>query len=266
MKRIASAFETAAAQGRGVLVIYVCGGDPSLDVTEEIVIAAAEGGADIVEVGIPYSDPIADGPVIQAASQRALRAGTTVGGVLETVARIRKRSEVPVVIMTCYNPVLQFGEERFASQAAQAGVDAVLVSDLPPEESDGWVEHCKRHDLGTVFLVAPTTLPERIPQATRRTTAFVYAVSRPGTTGERDELPPDLAHLVDRIRQHTDKPVVIGFGISNPAQVRAVCRVADGVVVGSAVVRLIDEQTDPGAIAPAVRQFVEELAEGAKRR
>jgi len=167
VKRIASAFETAAAQGRGVLVIYVCGGDPNLDVTEEIVIAAAEGGADIVEVGIPYSDPIADG----AASQRALRAGTKVAGVLETVARIRKRSEVPVVIMTCYNPVLQFGEERFASQAAQAGVDAVLVSDLPPEESDGWVEHCKRHDLGTVFLVAPTTLPERIPQATRRRVA-----------------------------------------------------------------------------------------------
>jgi len=247
-----------------VLVIYVCAGDPNLEATEDIVVAAAEAGADIVELGIPYSDPIADGPVIQAAGQRALKVGTKVAGVLDTAARIRERCDVPLVIMTCYNPILQFGQEAFAEWAVQAGVDAVLVSDLPPEESDEWVAHCEARDLGTVFLVAPTTRPERIPEATQRTSAFVYAVSRPGTTGERDDLPKGLPELVENIREHTERPVVIGFGISTPEQVRAVCRVADGAVVGSAMVRVIAEQTDEGAIVPAVGRFVGHLAEGTK--
>jgi tryptophan synthase alpha chain len=264
VNRIADAFDKAKAEGRGALIVYICAGDPSLEATVEIAVAAHEAGADIVELGIPYSDPLADGPIIQAAGQRALRAGTKVAGVLEAAAQIRRRCGVPLVIMTCYNPILQFGPDRFAQEAARAGVDAMLVSDLPPEESDEWIGLCETARLGTVFLVAPTTRAERIPGVTSRCTAFVYAVSRPGTTGVRADLPEDLQALVARIRKHTSLPVAVGFGISTPEQVRTVCRAADGAVVGSAVVRLIGEQPGATAAANAVREFVGRLAEGTK--
>jgi tryptophan synthase alpha chain len=263
--RIGSAFETAAAAGRGALIIYICAGDPDLATTVEVACAAAQAGASIIELGIPYSDPLADGPVIQAAGQRALRAGTTVAGVLEAARQVRARSDVPLVMMTCFNPILQFGPEAFAARAAEVGVDAILVSDLPPEESDEWLACAERAGLGTVFLVAPTTSPERLPNVASHSTAFVYAVSRPGTTGERADLPEDLGDLVAAIRRHTMRPVVVGFGISTPEQVRTVCAVADGAVVGSAVVRLIAQQADRAGIVAAVRAFVAELAAGASR-
>lgn len=260
MNPIRQTFAEAKQQGRSTLIIYITAGDPSLAATVQLVQTLADAGADIVELGIPYSDPLADGPTIQAASQRALAAGCTVQGVLDSVSEIKNVTLVPLVIMTCFNPILQFGVETFAKSCQQVGVDGVLVSDLPPVESDEWVSAAAAHDLATVFLVAPTTPQERIRQATDRTTGFVYAISRPGVTGARDELPADLRQSVQRIREVTDLPVAVGFGISTPDQVAAVSQIADGAVVGSAIVDLIAEAAHTESLHAQVRQFVAELA------
>ncbi len=260
MNSIRQTFAQANQQGRGTLVIYITAGDPSLDQTVRLVDTLSQAGADIVELGIPYSDPLADGPTIQAASQRALAAGCTVRGVLDCVAEIKQHTEVPLVIMTCFNPILQFGMESFAQACQEVGVDGVLVSDLPPVESDEWVNIAAAHSLATIFLVAPTTPPERIRQATDRTTGFVYAISRPGVTGARDRLPADLHQSVQRIREVTDLPIAVGFGISTPQQVAAVVEVADGAVVGSAVVDLIARIADTNNLYSQVERFVAELS------
>jgi len=264
MNRIADKFAEAKAAGRGALVIYITAGDPNLEATYNIALAIAETGGDIIELGIPYSDPLADGPVIQAAGQRALAAGTKVAGVLECAARIRAKSQVPLVVMTCYNPILQFGPERFATQAKASGIDGVLISDLPPEESGEWTQIAAAHDLATVFLVAPATPPERVHLATDRTTGFVYAVARAGVTGARTELPEDLSDLIARIRETTEKPVAVGFGVSDAEQVRAVCSIADGAIVGSALVKVIAEKGKCVCVIDAVAKFVKSLAEGTK--
>jgi tryptophan synthase alpha chain len=262
MNRIQAKFEETKAAGRGALVIFITAGDPNLEATYNIALAIAEVGGDVIELGIPYSDPLADGPVIQAAGQRALAAGTKVTGVLECAARIRAKSPVPLVVMTCYNPILQFGPAQFAAQAKAAGIDGVLISDLPPEESDEWVAVAAAQDLATVFLVAPTTPPERVRLATERTTGFVYAVARAGVTGARAELPEDLSDLIARIREATDKPVAVGFGVSDADQVRAVCSIADGAIVGSAVVKVIAAKGERDGLVDEVAKFVGELAEG----
>ena len=260
MSSIRQAFAANRAVERGTLIIYITAGDPSLAATVEIVTTLAQSGADIVEVGIPYSDPLADGPTIQAASQRALERGATIQGVFDCIANIRQRTQIPLVIMTCFNPILQYGPERFAREAARVGVDGVLASDLPPSESDEWCATAAEHDLATVFLVAPTTPDQRIGEVVERTTGFVYAVSRPGVTGAREELPADLTDSVARIRQATDLPVAVGFGISTPEQVAAVCRIADGAIVGSAVVNIIAGAPDDDSLLEQVGQFVSGLA------
>ncbi|HEY3398089.1 MAG TPA: tryptophan synthase subunit alpha [Armatimonadota bacterium] len=258
-------FARTAAEGRAALIIYVTAGDPSLAATVEIVDRIAQAGADIVELGIPYSDPLADGPLIQAAGQRALRAGTTVAGVLEAARQIHERCAVPLLVMTCYNPILQFGPEQFAERAAAAGIAAVLISDLPPEESEEWVGIAAAHGLETIFLVAPTTEPERMELVCRLSTGFVYVVSRPGTTGVREDLPPDLSGLLERLRGLTDRPLAVGFGLSTPEQVAVVARQADGAIVGSAVVKLIAESPSGEARLRAVESFVRRLAEATRR-
>ncbi len=255
-------FQKTAEDGRAAMIIYVTAGDPSLAATVDMTAALAEAGADIVELGIPYSDPIADGPIIQAAGQRALRAGTTVAGVLEAARQIKENTGLPLVVMTCYNPILQFGPEKFATRAAEVGISGVLVSDLPPEESEEWCALAAREGLETIFLVAPTTEPERMALACRLSTGFVYVVSRPGTTGVREDLPEDLTSLVERLRGLTDKPLAVGFGLSNPEQVAVVARVADGAIVGSAVVRMIGEKCADRA---EVAGFVQALAEATRR-
>ena len=258
MKRIEKAFEGARERG-GALIIYLTAGDPSLEVTGDLVLAAERGGADLVELGIPYSDPLADGPTIQAASQRALAEGTTVAGVLECAARVRSASDLPLVIMTCYNPVLQFGPEQFARAAAEHGVDGVLVSDLPPEESDEWRRAAAEHDLGTVFLVAAGNDEDYLDAALARTTGFCYAISRPGVTGARGELPPDLEQFVRRVQARTELPVAVGFGISNAQQVKVVLEVADGAVVGSAIVDVIAGGNEDGKLVERVEGAVRSL-------
>lgn len=257
MDRIGAAFAAAKDAGRGALIIYVCAGDPSLEATAQIVWALERAGADIVELGVPYSDPIADGPTIQAAAARALKAGAKVAGVLDCAARIRERSQIPLVTMSSVSPLFRFGLERFADQAAAAGIDGVLLSDLPPEESGQWTALAREAALKTIFLVSPNTPPERVAKATAATTGFVYAVSHAGVTGARSELPPNLRELVERIRAVSQRPVAVGFGISTAQHVRQVWEVADGAIVGSAVVKVIE--ANPQNPAPAVEEFVRRL-------
>ncbi|MBC7286892.1 MAG: tryptophan synthase subunit alpha [Armatimonadetes bacterium] len=265
MSRVSRAFERAAQEGRGALVVYITAGDPNLQVTRELVRVIHEAGADIIELGMPYSDPIADGPTIQAAGQRALAAGTTLNGILAAVSAIRQKSEVPLVLMTCFNPILQHGLGKFAARAAEAGIDGVLVSDLPPEEADEWVDAARAEGLDTIFLAAPTTPADRARRIAELSRGFLYAVSRPGVTGVRDQLPEGLADFVAMLKSVSDLPVAVGFGISRPEQVRAVCSVADGAIVGSAVVEIIARLGGAEDVFYAVQEFVSGLARATRR-
>ena len=262
MARLDASFARARAEHRGHLIVYLTAGDPSLEATAELVLAFQEAGVDAVELGIPFSDPLADGPIIQAAAQRALDRGCTVRGVLDCVRRIRQQSAMPLAFMTCYNPVLQMGPERFAEEARAAGGDAVLVTDLPPAEAGEWTEVLAANELGAIFLVAPSSTPERVSLAAKLSTGFVYCVSRPGVTGVRKDLPADLTGLVARIRRITERPVAVGFGVSTAKHVRDVCRVADAAIVGSAMVRTIAEAADTAEALRAATPFARELAAG----
>lgn len=260
IERIHNAFARAKTAQRGALMPYVTAGDPDMAASRAILEAIERAGADLIELGIPYSDPLADGPVIQAAARRALHSGATVAGVIEMIRAFRAAGhELPIVIMTCFNPIMQYGAEAFARDLAAAGGDGVLVTDLPPFESQEWVQTAARHGLGTVFLVAPTTPAERVHLATERATAFVYAVARAGVTGARAELPEDLAQLVGNIRAQTDLPVAVGFGVSTPEHVRQVWELADGAIVGSALVKVIAEHAGQEHLSERVEEFVRGL-------
>jgi tryptophan synthase alpha chain len=242
MGRIGERFARRRAEGRPAFVAFLTAGDPSLDRTVEAAIALAAAGADVLELGVPFSDPLADGPVIQRASERALARGVTLPGVLEAVRRIRERSELPLLLFSYYNPLLQHGLGRVAREAKRAGVDGALVTDLPPEEAGEWIDVARSADLDTVFLASPTSPPERLRAVAEASRGFVYAISRTGVTGERQALSDDARPLVERLRALTDVPVALGFGLSTPEQVREAAGVADGVVVGSALVRFLEEQ------------------------
>jgi len=252
--RISERFSTLRAEGKKGFVAFVTAGDPSLDRTVEVALELERGGADVLELGVPFSDPLADGPVIQRASERALRTGTTFPRVLDCARRIRSRSELPLLLFTYVNPVLRFGLERAAAAARDAGVDGVLLTDVPPEEAAGWLEVARRAGLDTVFLAAPTSPEARLRSVAEVSRGFVYAVSRTGVTGEKDALSVDAAPLVGRLKALTSEPVALGFGISTPAQVASAASVADGVVVGTALVRFLEERPD-GDIAGEVRRL-----------
>jgi len=258
MKRMHEAFQRSKQHG-GALIIYVTAGDPTLDDTVQIVLAAERGGADLVELGVPYIAPTADGPTIQAACRRALSAGATVGGVLDAARRIRERSEIPLVTMTCYNPILVYGLQRYASDAKATGIDGVLVSDLPPDEAEAWLEAAAQHDLGTVFLVAPGNTDRQLRAAIDVTTGFVYIISRPGTTGARADIYEGLRDLVERVKGMAQVPAAVGFGLSTGEQVAEVLAMADGAVVGSAVVNVIAAGNADGALPERVEAKVREL-------
>ncbi|MFQ6132861.1 MAG: tryptophan synthase subunit alpha [Armatimonadota bacterium] len=262
MSRIEETFAGLKAEGKGGLVMFVTAGHPSLEATAEIVPAMAEAGADVVELGVPFSDPLADGPVIQAASQHAIDGGTTTARVLGCVERIRERTDVPLVLMGSYNPILQYGVEAFAHMACRAGVDGVIVSDLPPSESEEWLRAARAQGLDTIFLVAPTSTPERVAAACECSTGFVYIVSRTGVTGARDELPQDLVEMGGKVREHTDRPLAVGFGIKTSHHVAQVNQIADAAVVGSALVRRIAEHGAQDGLVEVVRETVAELARG----
>lgn len=252
MTRIAQAFERCRVSGRKGFVAFVTAGDPSLERTVEVALELERGGTDVLELGVPFSDPLADGPVIQRSSERALRRGVTLEGVLGAVRAIRRRSELPLVLFSYLNPLHRYGLARLARAAQDAGADGVLVSDLPPEEADGWLQAARGADLDTVFLAAPTSPDERLRTIALRSRGFVYAVSRTGVTGEKDEVSGDARPLVARLKAVTREPVALGFGISTPEQVKAAAAVADAAVVGSALVRYLEEQPD-GDVSEKVR-------------
>ncbi len=241
MNRIANKFKELKEKDRIALVTYITAGDPSIDVTAELVLKLEENGADIVELGVPFSDPMADGPAIQLASERALKNGTTLKNVLEMVRRVREKSEIPIILFGYYNPFFKYGLERFAKDAASAGVDGVLVVDLPPEEAGEFKVHADRAGLDFVFLLAPTSTSDRISLVAESASGFVYLVSVTGVTGVRPDMDVSLEGLTNEIRRAAKLPVGIGFGISSPEQVAKIARYADAVIVGSAIVRIIEK-------------------------
>jgi tryptophan synthase alpha chain len=244
------------------LVAYVTCGDPDLPTTREIVLAAIEAGASVIELGVPFSDPVADGPVIQRASERALKKGTSLEQVLKLAAEIRETSQsVGLIIFSYLNPVLRMGLEKFCRIARHAGVDGVLLTDMPVEESAEYVAEARKNDLATVFLAAPTSTDERLKRISALSTGFVYAVSRTGVTGARQQLPEDAQKLVQRLRKFSKLPIAVGFGISTAAQFAAVGKYADAGVVGSAIVETVEKNA--GREAAAVGEFVRALLAGA---
>jgi tryptophan synthase alpha chain len=263
MDRLASAFARARAEKRAAFVAYLCAGDPDFDTSLAACRAVLEGGADVLELGVPFSDPLADGLTNQLAAQRALESGMTVPRVLELVRRLRAASEVPIVFYTYYNLVFANGVDASVRAAKDAGVDGMLVLDLPPEEAGEFGAACAGHGMKTVCIVAPTTPDTRLPKIAGATTGFVYYVSREGVTGERQEIAAGIPEAVARIRRHTALPVVVGFGISTRAHVRAIGQTADGVVVGSALVNVIKSNLEArAAIAPQLRAKTAELVAG----
>jgi tryptophan synthase alpha chain len=228
-------------------------GDPDLETTVDLVVGLAKAGADVVELGVPFSDPIADGPVNQAAAARALDGGTTLARIVATVARLRARTAVPVVLFSYFNPILRYGVARLAEQAADSGVDGILCVDLPPEEAAGEYQSAlARAGLDAIYLLAPTSTPERMRAVAKAGSGFVYYVSRTGVTGEQSALPRELATEVRAVRKRLKLPVAVGFGISTPEQAAAVARIADGVVVGSALVRLVGEAEEDDDVVELV--------------
>src|SRR5277367_637393 len=262
--RISRRFAQLRDSGELGIVAYITAGDPSLDATLQYVLALAEAGADVIELGVPFSDPLADGPTIQRASERALHAGTTLRGVIDLVARIRKSSQVPLVFFSYYNPILQMGLEKFAATAAAAGADGVLVTDLTPEESAEYREILARHQLDTVFLAAPTSDDERLAKISAVSSGFLYIISRTGVTGAKDAMPDDLPSLLRRARNATTLPLAVGFGISLPGHVSMLGGLADAAVVGSALVSEIETAKTPEAAATALGARMRALKEAAR--
>src|SRR5277367_2088453 len=262
--RISRRFAQLRESGELGIVAYITAGDPSLNATLQYVLALAEAGADVIELGVPFSDPLADGPTIQRASERALEAGATLRGVIDLVARIRKTSEVPLVLFSYYNPILQMGLEKFAATAAAAGADGVLVTDLTPEESAEYREILARHQLDTVFLAAPTSDDERLAKISAVSSGFLYIISRTGVTGAKDAMPEDLPALLRRARNATSLPLAVGFGISLPGHVSMLGGLADAAVVGSALVSEIANAKTPEAAATALGARMRALKEAAR--
>ncbi len=239
--RLARTLAGLRAQRRCALIPYIMAGDPTPQATERLVDTLVASGADVVELGVPFSDPIADGPINQRAGLRAIAHGMGLRAALETVTRLRARATVPLAFMTYYNLILRYGLERFCRDATMAGLDGLIVADLPPEEGGELIAAAREVDLATVFLLAPTSTEARVRAVAEACTGFVYCVSRTGVTGVRDELPEGVRDLVLRIREQTTTPICVGFGLSRPGQVREVASVADGVIVGSAIVKMIED-------------------------
>jgi len=262
--RIARQFRRLADAGELGLVAYITAGDPSLEASEKIVLAAAEAGADVIELGVPFSDPVADGPTIQRASERALHSGTTLAGVIDLIRRLRARTDVPFVLFSYFNPILQMGLDKFAESAAAAGADGVLVTDLTPEEAREYRAVMHKRGLDTIFLAAPTSTDARLAKIAEFTSGFLYLISRTGVTGAREALPEDLPALARRARQFTKLPLAVGFGISQPGHVSVLGGIADAAVVGSAIVAEIEKAPTPDAAATAVADRIRTLKHAAR--
>jgi tryptophan synthase alpha chain len=259
VSRIFEAFDSLRREGRRGFVPYITAGDPDLETTRALIVELARAGATLIELGVPFSDPVADGPVIQRASERALRHGFGLADVLQTLADARAETDVPVILFSYFNPLLQFGVERLGEEARRAGVDGVLATDLVPEESADFNAALARHGLDQIFLVAPTTSDARLQLIAERASGFIYAVSRAGVTGARASLSAEAERLVARVRRVSDLPVAVGFGISTREQVADVWRYADAAVVGSALVAEIEKHAGQTDLVARVGSFARSL-------
>jgi tryptophan synthase alpha chain len=255
MRRIEERFRVLKKEGRKAFIAYLTAGDPDLKATADLIPALEDAGVDIVEIGVPFSDPTADGPAIQAASQRALERGATLEKILAMIAALRRKSGIPIVLFGYYNPILSYGPEKFALDAKASGVDGLLVVDLPPEEADELRRYTDPAGLAFITLIAPTTDPERARKILCRAAGFVYYISVTGVTGTAAPRPEDVRRDVERIKEMTALPIAVGFGISTPEQAAAIAPLADGFVIGSALVRLIGEKGGSGNLIPAASSF-----------
>ena len=262
--RIDQKFQTLRHRGKKAFIAFLTAGDPSLNVTEELVLAFEQAGVDMVELGVPFSDPLADGATIQASYQRALKNHTMLTKILKIVQNIRRHSQIPIALMTSYNPVFHFKEEKFVSQAVAAGVDGVIIPDLPPEEAKNLIRAARKKGLATIFFISPTTTVSRMKKIVQSSTGFIYYISLTGVTGSRKDLPSDLLKNLNRAKSMTDKPVCVGFGISTAAQVKEVSRISDGVIVGSAIVKKIEENLGKNHLVKNVAEFVRGLVQAVK--
>lgn len=259
MNRIEKKFQELKSKNRKAFIAFITAGDPALKTTEELVIAFEGAGVDIIELGIPFSDPLADGPTIQASYYRALNKGTTVKKILESVKRIRPKTALPIALMSSYNPILRFGEEKFIKACADVGVDGLIVPDLPPEEAQTLRQAAHRYDIAIIFFVAPTSTDERIKSNTKASSGFVYYVSLTGVTGTQKAVARSVVKHINHIKRFTQKPVCAGFGISTPQQVKDIGHAADGVIVGSAIVKAIEHNNGNRNLVPAVSHYVSTL-------
>jgi len=259
VSRIAESFARLRQDGKKGFIPFITAGDPDLDTTRDLILELDRAGATVIELGVPFSDPMADGPVIQRASERALRHGFGLAEVLQVAAGARKQTEVPIILFSYFNPLLQFGIEKLVDEAAAAGIDGILVTDLTPEEAGEFAGTLRAQELDLIFLVAPTSTDERLKMVAERASGFIYAVSRPGVTGARAEMSAEAEALVKRVRQFSDLPVAVGFGISKPEHVADVWRYADAAVVGSAIVAEIEQAQSPSEVVARVGRFAREL-------
>ena len=265
MNRIDKKFQELRDQGARAFMPYVCAGDPTPELIPKLLLTLEEAGADLIELGVPFSDPIADGPTIQRASERALTHNISLQQILEIATSVRQETDIPIVLMSYYNPIFRMGEEAFCKAAQAAGIDGLIVPDLPPEQAEPLLEVAPKYNLATIFLVAPTSPPERMQLIASVSTGFVYCVSLTGVTGAREMLSDEIAPMITELRKHTDKPISVGFGVSTAEQAAQIAQVADGVIVGSAIINVVEEHIDDEAkLLASVKQFASNLAEGVK--
>jgi tryptophan synthase alpha chain len=265
MNRIMERFERLKRDRKKGFVVYIGAGDPNLGATHDLALAFDQIGVDVLELGVPFSDPLADGLVNQLAAQRGLESGTTPSKVLQSITEMRRSSQIPIVLYVYYNLLHRCGVEKFIADSAQAGVDGLLVLDLPPEESENYEALMKQHGLATIYLVAPTTPEHRVELIVKRGTGFIYYVSREGVTGMQSTLAKNIGDMTALIRRYTDLPIAVGFGISNPDQARAVAACADAIVVGSAVVNQIASFGKDKDLVPRVMEFTRRLVDAVKQ-
>lgn len=262
MNRIDSKFSELKKMKKKAFIAFITAGDPSLKITERLVLAFEKAGVDIIELGVPFSDPLADGPTIQASSQKALEHGATLDKIFQLVKRLRKKTEIPIALMMYYNPIFHYGEDRFVEKAIHSGVDGVIVPDLPPEEATGLIRKAKGKNLATVFFLSPTTTHHRMKQIVKASSGFIYYVSLTGVTGARKQLTSTFKNHIKKAKQITKKPICVGFGISSQAHVKSVVKIADGVIVGSAIINNIDKYRKEKRLVSKVTHFVQHLVRG----
>ena len=265
MNRIHKTFQELRQSETCAFMPYLCAGDPTPELTPDLLLTLEDAGADLIELGVPFSDPIADGPTVQRASERALSHNISLEHILDMVFNLRKKTEIPIALMSYYNPIFSIGETEFCKRAQDVGVDGVIVPDLPPEEGQPLLDVAQKYNISTIFLVAPTSSSDRMELIGSVSTGFIYGVSLTGVTGVRATLSDEITPMITELREHTDKPVGVGFGVSTPEHAKQVSEIADGVIVGSAIVNVIeDNMHNKEQMLKAVKKFASELSEGVK--